>query len=125
VADLRRAFRTLRDRAARADGRWASVAVAGLLHGAEARLAVMHPELSAEAVEARLRGRWPVLAWIPGAAPDLPAPPLDETLLVALALRRRGAEPLRIVVAAKRAVCDSAKPPAFPDPWAEPMPLTF
>jgi hypothetical protein len=101
------------------------MAFAGLMDGQGPVLAILHPNLPFAPVELGLRRRWPGWHVRPGAVPVFPPPRLDEATLVALALRQRGIEPLRVVIAPQRTSL-TAEPPRYPDgPFAEPMPVAF
>lgn len=90
-----RALRDLRDRRARRDRLWGHVVALGMV-AADRRLHLLfvHPGLPAATVEQAIRRRWP--------AADFPGPPpsfswsVEDT--IALALARRGVEPIRVVV---------------------------
>lgn len=126
AARLRRGLRDARDRAARRDRRWAAVALAGFVGEGEAVLAVLHPGLPAEAVERLLRRRWPTAIVEAGVLPEVGTlRPLDDAALVALALRRRGTEPLRIVVAPQMIASNGSDANEMPCRSADPMPIVL
>lgn len=93
---LRKGLRDVRDRAAQQDRRWAAVRMAGLVSDIVAVL-VQHCGIGRAEVGARLMRRWPDVVLIdPG---DIT--PLSEMTVAqaaALARRRRGIEPIRIIV---------------------------
>lgn len=125
-ARLRRGLRDARDRAARRDRRWAAVALAGFVGEGEAVLAVLHPGLPAEAVERLLHRRWPTAMVEAGGLPDFGTlRPLDDAALVSLALRRRGVEPLRIVVAAQMIASHGSDADAMSCGSGDPMPVVL
>lgn len=118
---FRRALRDVRDRAARADRRWATVSIAGMVDAeGHLHLLLLHPDLSATAVERVMARRWPQVRFQPscGDAPPFAFTPRDAA---SLARVRRGVEPLRVVVLGQRLRHRD-------DPKAgerEPMPLVF
>jgi hypothetical protein len=102
TAGARRALRDIRDRTARRDGSWRSVALAGMAAGhGELAVLVWHEGISRAEVAEGLRRRWPgaILS-------DIGSLPLSWDFLiedaVELARARRGVEPLRIVVLPER-----------------------
>lgn len=119
---LRRALRDVRDRAARSDERWRTVAIAGMLSAnGEAVALVIHPDLRRSEVERSLRRRWADAAF--------PPPPGDRDFLssvdeaVFLARARRGVEPLRVLILAQRV--RPAVQPSSGHHLQEPMPMAF
>jgi hypothetical protein len=101
------------------------VAIAGMATGdGTAHVFVRHPGVAREEVAAVLHKRWPAaLVGVVGASE--PSWALSVKDAAGLARARRGVEPLRIVVLARRvadtagaAARDSAPPP-------EPMPIAF
>lgn len=115
IRKLRKGLRDVRDRAARQDRRWAAVGMAGLASDAVATVLVQHCGIDRAEVWARLTRRWPDVVLIdPG---DIT--PGSERMTVehaaALARRRRGVEPLRIIVPPQRV--------ALSGEYDAPMPL--
>lgn len=98
IGKLRKGLRDVRDRAARQDRRWAAVRMAGLASDAVAAVLVQHCGIDRAEVGARLMRRWSDVVLIdPG---DITS--VSEKMTVAhaaaLARRRRGIEPIRIIV---------------------------
>ncbi len=117
---VRRGLRDVRDRAAREDIRWRTVSFAGLVDAnGRALVIVRHPSLPRAVVGARLKRRWPA-STLMDAGNVQPLFSLPEMLAVHLAQRRRGVEPLRIVVMPQRP--RQAKP-LFDVPDQEPLPF--
>ena len=124
VSRLRRACRDVRDRAARRSGRWRGVVMAGLVTGGGVALVLVgHAGVGRAEVVRTLSRRWP------GAAVgDLAAAPpsclMSAEDAAELARARRGAEPLRVVVAAQRgARPDSVGRDAHA--WTGPLPVVL
>jgi hypothetical protein len=118
---LRRGLRDVRDRAARLDRRWRSVSMAGVVDcSGRALVLVRHPSLPPDAVASRMARRWPSASLHP---PGSLAPRFDLTvpLAVALAAKRRGVQPLRIVIMPQRPPGVAEVPVRRCD--REPMPL--
>jgi hypothetical protein len=113
---LRRGLRDVRDRRARLNGRWASVAMAGLVDGIQALVLVQHDGLSRHQLRTVLETRWPMVTLYDRDA-FTPSPALTVEHAAALACKRRGVEPLRIVVPAQW----SAMPEV--EVTVEPMPI--
>lgn len=119
---LRRALRDLRDREARRDPRWGSVAFAGLCDLLGATIAIVHPELRFGAVMAGLTRRWPKASFSSRSPTEWPPLHATSDMLVELAIRRRGIEPIRVVVAAQRSDHRASK---ADHGLMEPMPMIF
>lgn len=120
---LRRGLRDVRDRAAQDDPRWRGVSLAGVVDpNGRALVLVRHPGLWRDAVAARLARRWPELeAKEVGAV--RPSAGLPAELAARLGQRRRGMEPLRIVVMPQRPTSQALITP--PEPEREPMPFVI
>lgn len=107
VRTVRRTLRDMRDRAGRRDRAWRALGVAGMLvptaTGRVVLLRVRHDRLSHDQVAKIFERRWTdVTVSIASSAPSVPTIKLSLPDRVALALLRRGVEPLRIVVAPQR-----------------------
>ncbi len=99
---LRRGLRDVRDRMARRDASWSSVALAGMATGdGTAFVLVRHPAVERPEIADVLRRRWPdrVLGDAAAAEPSWRMATEDAA---DLARARRGVEPLRIVIPAQR-----------------------
>jgi hypothetical protein len=94
---LRKGLRDLRDRSARHDHHWQSVAMAGLVDGDRALILIRHPGIARAEVWARLARRWPEIA-LCNPEKFEPSYQMAVANAVALARCRRGIEPTRIVV---------------------------
>lgn len=105
---LRRSLRDLRDREARRDPKWSDVAFYGAVEGHRAVLRVSPWRVPPKAATAVLRRLWPDLDVLD--ADCCPTPMTDPHLRAALAIRRRGSEPLRIEVQPQRAEPDTFVP---------------
>lgn len=118
---IRRALRDLRDRAARADRRWAGLAIAGMVDSTgSALLLVRHPDLSQAAVARAIARRWPgARCCAPDPAMALPDFDFCPEAAATLACARRGVEPLRVVIM-PRMEKRSATPPAE---YEQPLPF--
>jgi hypothetical protein len=127
VARLRRALRDVRDRTARLQQRWRTVAMAGMASGnGTALLMIRHPGIARREITGALRRRWPEIdASNVGLVEPSSAMPTDD--VVELALARRGVEPLRIVVLPQRcsAIPSSERGGISRAFEAAPMPWTF
>jgi hypothetical protein len=123
VARLRRSLRDLRDRQAKRQVRWRSVAMAGMAaSGDTAFVHVRHSGLARSEVDAVLRRRWPdlIISDPNTAAPTWRFSPHDAAELARI---RRGVEPLRITVLPQR-IADAHRRDACAQPVPiEPMPL--
>lgn len=99
----RKSLRDVRDRAAQRDRHWKSVAMGGMFNGDHLLLLIQHAGINHAAVWSMLEPRWPdvMLGDIANAEPSAWLTVEDAA---ALARRRRGVEPIRIVVAAQVAV---------------------
>lgn len=119
IRRLRRGARDVRDRAARHQPRYRDLACGGLLSDRAAMLLVHHPSLSRSAVGMLLAKRWPnaVLSDPEGAEPSFE---LSIENAVALAKKRRGIQPLTMVVPSQREIVVA---PARV--IVEPMPILF
>jgi len=103
IRKLRRALRDVRDRAARRDLRWRGVALAGVLSNDHLLLLVQHAGIIRAATWSMLEPRWPDV--VLGDVNDTePSTWLTVKDAAALARRRRGIEPIRVVVAAQGTV---------------------
>jgi hypothetical protein len=102
VSRLRRACRDVRDRAARRSRRWRSAAIAGMATGMGFALVLVgHAGLGRVEVVRALSRRWPGAA-IGDVDEAVPSWGMSAEDAAELARARRGAEPLRVVVAAQR-----------------------
>ena len=116
---LRKSLRDVRDRAAQQDHRWRAVAMAGLEDGHQALILVQHPDLRRVSLWSMLKRRWPnVLLTDPGSTE--PTSTMTVEAAVALARRRRGVEPIRIVVLPQVAAATVSQ-----GRRDEPMPMLF
>lgn len=116
---LGKALRDVRDRAARRDHRWGAIAMGGLVDGSRMLLRVRHPGINRAALWSVLERRWPaVVLTDPGAAE--PAWVMTVADAAALARRRRGLEPIRIVMPPQVAAAAASQ-----HGWGEPMPMLF
>lgn len=116
IQKLRRSLRDLRDRAAaHQDSRWAGVAFAGMLSQDSAVVFVQHSNIDRTVVWTKLEERWPQIVL---ADPDGHRPLWDMATEHAaeLARRRRGIEPIRLIVRSQVALASG---------YDEPMPITF
>jgi hypothetical protein len=97
---LSKALRDVRDRTARQDNRWQSVAMAGLVDGDQALILIEHSGTDRDEVWSILERRWPevVLQDAGNIQPSSRMTVEDATLM---ARRRRGIEPIRIVILAQ------------------------
>jgi hypothetical protein len=122
VSRLRRACRDVRDRAARRSGRWRGVVMAGLVTGGGVALVLVgHAGFGRAEVGDMLRKRWPEVA-VGDPAAALPSWIMSADDAAELARARRGAEPLRVVVAAQR----GARPDSVggdAQAWTGPLPV--
>lgn len=127
VSVLRRTLRDLRDHAASHDRRWRRVAVAGLAGSEQAWVLCWHQGISREEIERVFRRRWP------GAhaktAEEVYNEAADSDLLrddaVALALHRRGIEPLRIRIGPMQGAVTGRYVDARRPMRPEPLPILF
>ena len=104
VTRMRRACRDVRDRAARRSRRWRGVVMAGIATITGVALVLVgHAGVGRAEVGDMLRRRWPGAA-IGDADEALPSWIMSAEDAAELARARRGAEPLRVVVAAQRGV---------------------
>lgn len=115
---LRKGLRDVRDRTARKDHRWGAVAMAGLVDGDRALLLVQHHGIDRASLWSVLERRWPgVLLTDPGCIEPASAMTVGDA--AALACRRRGLEPIRIIILPQViAMTMQAN-------WDEPMPMLF
>ena len=124
VSRLRRACRDVRDRAARRSRRWRGVVMAGMATAQGIALVLVgHAGVARAEVVRALSGRWP------GAAVGDPAAALPSWIMSAedaaeLARARRGAEPLRVVVAAQRGA-RSGGVDGDAHAWTGPLPVVL
>lgn len=125
---LRRRLRDLRDRAARVDSRWRSVAMAGTASDNEAVIVIAHSDLSSEAIAFAMHRRWVEASVTSGMTPkSMHSICIGASTHVALALRKRGIEPIRIIIAAQHACAPPVRAlcVVVDDPWSSPMPFIF
>lgn len=115
VRRLRRELRRLRDRRAAFDARWATVAMCGLQNAQIAQVIVRHPDLPHHQISAALRLRWPGAMAVAG-QPSPPDGHISSEDAAALAVARRGVEPLRVWIGARASLQESE---------IQPMPLMF
>lgn len=115
IPRLRKGLRDIRDRNARLDHRWAGVTFAGMLSEQVAMVLVNHRDLDQASVWWTLSARWPD-AVIVDVGDAQPSWRMTATDAAALARRRRGIEPVRIVVMPQR-IASMAQ--------HEPMPIAF
>lgn len=114
---LRKSLRDVRDRAARRDCRWRAVAMAGLVDGDRALILLQHPGIDWMRLWTVLERRSPdVVLTNPGSVE--PTSALTVEAAAALARRRRGIEPVRIIV-----LPQVIAPAVGQDHWDEPMPM--
>lgn len=103
IRKLRKSLRDVRDRAAQRDRRWQGIAMAGVLSDDHLLLLVQHAGISRAATWSMLEPRWPDIVF-----GDIGNTELSTWLTVedaaSLARRRRGIEPIRVVIAAHGAV---------------------
>ena len=98
VRRLRRAIRDVRDRAARRWRRWREVCFAGLADGDHmALLLISHQGVERREVDDVLRRRWPTVV-VKSLEHEVPTVTMSATDASDLGQRRRGIEPLRIVI---------------------------
>ena len=118
VKKLRKGLRDVRDRAARQDHRWKAMAMAGLADGDRALMLVQHPGIKRASLWSVLELRWPdVVLADPGRIEPTSAMPVGTA--AALARRRRGIEPIRVVVPPQVMAAVSQ------EDWNEPLPVCF
>jgi hypothetical protein len=113
---FRKSLRQIRDRQAHYDYRFCAVSIAGLLSGNAAMVLIHHPGIARAEVWSTLSRRWPdIVLDDPG---DI-EPSFEMTVADAaeIARRRRGIEPLRIVVMPQVVASE--------DRWGEPYPIAF
>jgi hypothetical protein len=117
---LRKALRDERDRAAsRRHPRWRAMAMAGLIDRDRALILIKHPDIARAEVGSMLERRWPDV-WLGDAGNMQPSGSISVEAGAALARRRRGIEPIRIVILAQR---ETATPV---ERWDDqPMPFVF
>jgi hypothetical protein len=116
VKRFRRGLRDARDRAALRDQRWGGVAMAGMLDRSQMLVLLRHPGISRDEVWSRLARRWPDVIM---RDTDMVVPSSSMTAEHAadLARRKRGIEPLRVVVPAQVAASSVQA--------IDPVPMTF
>jgi hypothetical protein len=113
---LRKGLRDVRDRSARRDYRWQSVAMAGLADGDRALILIRHSGMDRAEVWARFERRWPgIVLCNPGKFE--PSSRMTVKDATSIAERRRGIEPIRIIIVPQIA----ATPPAGRDDLPMPM----
>lgn len=113
---LRKGLRDVRDRTARQDYRFAAVTLAGLVEGDQALILIQHPAINRVELWATLERRWPQ-AMLGDPAGIAPSSTMTVANAAALARRRRGIAPIRIIIASQQA--------ASIDPYDAPMPWLF
>lgn len=125
VLHLRRSLRDYRDREARRDRRWRSVAFAGLADSERAYLLCWHPRIAPGEIEVVLGQRWPSIRGIPAEIGDFGGTDgrLSDDDAVTLALLGRGIEPLRVRVMAMGRGSSGRRPSASQERWAAPLPI--
>jgi hypothetical protein len=117
VRRLRRGLRDIRDRMARRRHRWRAVGFAGMASGTGVALAlVAHEGVDRREVLDVLGRRWPTIA-VKNLEQERPAVAMTAGDAADLGSRRRGTEPLRIVVLPQR-----DRQPTVPS-IIEPMPI--
>ena len=114
---LRKGLRDVRDRAARTDPLWRAVTIGGLLNSERALLLVGHADISRCDLWTVLERRWPEVV-VTAAVSIEPSLMLTVEDAAALAVKRRGLEPSRIIVPGQR-------PLESDGDWDEPMPMLF
>jgi hypothetical protein len=98
VRQLRRGLRDVRDRTARRWRRWREVCFAGLADGDHmALLLISHQGVERREVDDVLRRRWPTVV-VKSLEHEVPTVTMSAADAADLGQRRRGIEPLRIVV---------------------------
>jgi hypothetical protein len=114
---LRKGLRDIRDRKVRDHPMWKNLAMAGLVDERKAMILIQHERISHHNVCSALARRWSDVALID---PARFAPTARMTVADAadLARRRRGVEPLRIVIPALMAA-------AHTRPDDQPLPIVF
>jgi hypothetical protein len=117
---LRRGLRDVRDRTARRFRRWRTVSFAGMIGGDHrAMVMITHQGIDRRDVLGVLRRRWPQ-AVLKDLEHEEPAWTMTPDDAAALGMRRRGAEPLRILVMPQKISRVTVSPvPAI----LEPMPI--
>ncbi len=115
---LRKGLRDVRDRAARQHRHWQSVALSGFASEDHLLVLMQHAHIDRRTVQVVLARRWPdvVLGDVGDAEPSAWMA-VDDA--VALARRRRGVEPIRVIIPAQMAAASLQKR------WDEPMPFVF
>jgi len=118
IRKLRKGLRDVRDRATRRDRHWQSVAMAGVLSDDHLLLLAQHAGITRAATWSMLERRWPDVA-LGDVDHTEPSAWLTVKDAAALARRRRGIEPIRVVVAAQGTVTPERQ-------WDDqPMPMAF
>lgn len=112
IRGLRRGLRDVRDRAAKNDHRWQSVAMGGLADGPYVKVLIQHNGITRAEAEAVLTRRWSsvVVTETYDFEPSI-LMPVNQT--ANLARHRRGIEGIRVVVFPQR------------QEWGAPMPAVF
>jgi hypothetical protein len=119
VRRLRRGLRDVRDRAARRWKRWRAVSFAGLMGGDHRALVMIsHQGIDRREVLGVLRRRWPDVV-VKDLEHEEPTWAMTADDAADLGSRRRGAEPLRIVVMPQKV----RRVTVAPTPVIEPMPV--
>ena len=118
IRRMRKGLRDVRDRLARTDPMWGSVAMAGMLSGHHLLMIIQHAGIDRETVWSMLERRWPEVIVSKFETVE-PRSELSVGQTVQLALQHRGVEPIRVVIPAQIKVGAPA------DEWDEPMPMTI
>jgi len=113
---VRKGLRDVRDRLARTDPVWGSVAMAGMLNGDHLLMVVQHVGNDRDTLWTVLDRRWPE-AIVSKFETVEPRSELSVETTVQLAVQGRGIEPIRIVIPAQ------VKVGAPANEWDEPMPV--
>jgi hypothetical protein len=100
IKRVRKGLRDVRDRTARDADCWQSVAFAGMLSEHEAMVLVQHARIDREEVGSILARRWPGIV-ISNVRDAQPSSWMTVAATAALARKRRGIEPIRIIVPAQ------------------------
>lgn len=123
VAQTRRAVRDARDRAGRRNGRWRSVAIAGMASADRtAVVLIRHPGIVRADVADVLHRCWPgaIVGDVGSLSPSWEFAVEDA---VELARAKRGVEPLRILVLSQRATFSEQRASGSAASGLEPMPV--
>ena len=93
--------------------------MAGLVDGGRALILVRHPGVDRASLWSVLEGRWPQVLLADAGCAE-PASAMTVEAAAALARRRRGIEPVRIVVLPQVLASATGQ-----ENWGEPMPVLF